>query len=140
MPNGPVVLLCEENRGDIGLIRAALEDCSTTVDLRVVAPGDDAIAFLQRRPPFAEAPTPSLLIADLYRAQPSVTERFVDYLDQHRPPGLPIVLLTASVDPRHRAELAKPWVAEYCVKPCDWGGYETLIARLVRRWVKRTTS
>ena len=137
MANRPAVLLFEDNLGDVGLISAALEDCSTGVDLHTVSAVDRAIAFLQRRTPFESAPTPSLVITDFYRAERIAAKRLLDYLEEHRTPGMPIVVLTASADPRHREACAKPWVAEYCVKPCEWGGYQTLIARLVRRWVKR---
>ena len=133
----PVVLLLDDNRGDAGLLSAALEDCSTGVELRVVTLVEDAIAFLERRAPYEDAPPPTLVITDVYRTPRPLAQRFLDYLEQHRAPGLPIVVLTAATDPRHRLECAKPWVAEYCVKPGEWSDYQTLVARLVRRWVKR---
>lgn len=138
MTHRPAVLLLEDNRGDVGLISAALEDCSTGVELHVVAAVDEAIAFLEHRAPFERAPRPSLVITDFYRTPRPLAQRFLDYLEQHRAPELPIVVLTAAADPRHRAQCAQPWVAEYCVKPCEWSDYQTLIARLIRRWVKRT--
>ncbi len=133
----PTVLLLEDNHGDIGLMSAALEDCSTGVDLRAVTVVDDAIAFLEGLGPFRGAPAPALVITDFYRTPHPLAQRFFDYLERHRTADMPIVVLTASTDPRHREQCAKPWVAEYCVKPCEWEDYQTLIARLVRRWVKR---
>lgn len=135
----PAVLLLEDNRGDVGLISAALEECSTGVDLHTVTAVDEAIAFLERRSPYQDAPSPSLVITDFYRTPLPVVQRFLGYLGQHRAPVLPIVVLTAAADPRHREACAQPWVVEYCVKPCAWGDYQSLIARLVRRWIKRRT-
>jgi len=137
MQDRPAVLLLEDNHGDVGLISAALEDCSIDIDLQAVTEVDDAIAFLERRSPYQAAPEPALVITDFYRTPQPLAQRFLGYVEQHRDPPIPIVVLTAAADPRHRRECAKPWVAEYCVKPSAWEDYQTLVARLVRQWVKR---
>ena len=59
------VLLVEDNPGDIRLVREAVRVCGLPVELNTVGDGEQALAFMFRKPPFEKAPTPDLILLDL---------------------------------------------------------------------------
>lgn len=61
----PQVLLVEDNVADILLLEEAVADAGVELDLRTVHNGDDALAYLHRRPPFENAPRPAFILLDL---------------------------------------------------------------------------
>jgi two-component system, chemotaxis family, response regulator Rcp1 len=63
-----VILLAEDDPGDQELTRRALQDDVLRVDLRIVGDGEEALDYLNRRGPFADAivaPRPDLILLDL---------------------------------------------------------------------------
>jgi two-component system response regulator len=60
-----VILLVEDNPGDVFMIREALEDAGIGHCLHVVSDGFQAMAFLRRQSQYAQAPRPDLVILDL---------------------------------------------------------------------------
>ena len=52
------ILLIEDNPGDVLLTREALQDGKVNNNLHSVKDGVEALAFLMRQPPFADAPRP----------------------------------------------------------------------------------
>ena len=59
------VLLVEDNPGDVRLTREALSDDKVACDFSVVGDGVEAMAFLRREGPYADAPRPDLILLDL---------------------------------------------------------------------------
>ncbi len=124
----PNVLLVEDNRGDVVLIREAMEEASLFGEVSIVRDGVESLDFLYRRGTHARAPRPDLIVLDL--KLPSKSGREV--LDEIRPDpslgAIPVVLLSSSAS---ELELARSYhlPAEcYLVKP---GTYEAYL-RIVR--------
>ena len=67
MPNTePIqILLVEDNPGDADLAVEALEESEVNNNLYHAKDGVEAMAFLRREDPYAEAPTPGLVLLDL---------------------------------------------------------------------------
>ena len=61
----PRILLVEDNPGDVLLTRIALEETGRPFALDVVRDGDEALAFIERQGPFANADRPDFVILDL---------------------------------------------------------------------------
>jgi two-component system, chemotaxis family, response regulator Rcp1 len=59
------VLLVEDNPGDVRLTREALRDGKVCSTLSVVSDGVEALAFLRREGPYADACRPDLILLDL---------------------------------------------------------------------------
>jgi CheY-like chemotaxis protein len=59
------VLLVEDNPGDVLLTTEALEEAKLHISMSVTSDGVEALDFLYRRGPYAEAPRPDLLLLDL---------------------------------------------------------------------------
>ena len=60
---GPDVLVVDDNQGFLRAARAVLGDAFR---VHTVESGRAAVAFLERRPPFAEAPRPAFVILDFH--------------------------------------------------------------------------
>ncbi len=58
------VLLVEDNPADVRMIREALAVSRIPHELHVVEDGEKALDFVRRRPPYAEAPAPDLMLVD----------------------------------------------------------------------------
>ena len=59
------ILLVEDSPDDIVLAKRAFRDQQMLEALSVVEDGEAALAFLRRQPPYADAPTPELILLDL---------------------------------------------------------------------------
>jgi chemotaxis family two-component system response regulator Rcp1 len=59
------ILLVEDNPGDVRLTQEAFKDGRIPVLMDVALDGEEAIFYLQRRPPCQTAPRPDLILLDL---------------------------------------------------------------------------
>src|SRR5437868_871592 len=64
-PARPVILLIEDNPGDVELLRLALRMADLDCDLTVLTDGGEAMAMVRRQGAYREAPEPDLAILDL---------------------------------------------------------------------------
>ena len=72
------VLVVDDNQGFVRAARAILEDIFA---VHTVENGADALAFLERRPPFGEAPRPAFVVLDFHLPDmdaPTVLRRLGD--------------------------------------------------------------
>jgi chemotaxis family two-component system response regulator Rcp1 len=91
------VLLVEDSHGDVALIQEAIKETPFAVQLHVVEDGAQALRFLRKEAPYADAPTPNLILLDLNLPRMSGHE----ILATMRRVGLhhiPVVILTSSSD------------------------------------------
>ena len=59
------ILLVEDDEGDILLTQEAFAESGFRLDMRVVRNGVEAMQYLHREPPYADAPRPDLVLLDL---------------------------------------------------------------------------
>lgn len=63
---GPVkILLVEDNRADVRLVRMALHEANLACEIEVAGDGDEAFAYLQQEGKYAGRPKPDLVLLDL---------------------------------------------------------------------------
>ena len=91
-----VILLVEDNPADVRMTREALKLAKIDHELHVAADGEQALAFIRREPPYADAPVPDLMLLDL--SIPRLDGHGV--LRELRPPRaerrFPVVVITGS--------------------------------------------
>ena len=90
------ILLVEDNRGDVRLVKEALRECPVRTFLSVASDGEQALAFLHRRAPFGEAPRPRLILLDLNLPRKDGREVLLDIKHDPGLKTIPIVVLTTS--------------------------------------------
>jgi len=90
------ILLVEDNPADVRMTKEAFAVAKIEGDLHVVTDGEQALAFLSRSAPYAEAPEPDLVLLDLSLPKidgHTVLERVQEMRSKRR---FPVVVLTGS--------------------------------------------
>lgn len=90
------ILLVEDDPGDVLITRRALDRAKISNTVHVVSDGDQAMQFLRREGPFADAPRPGLVLLDLNLPKMdgrSVLKEVKSDDDLRR---IPVVVLTTS--------------------------------------------
>jgi CheY-like chemotaxis protein len=90
------ILLVEDNPGDARLTREALAMSKVRNCLHHVRDGDEALAFLRHAGPFADAPTPDLVLLDLNLPRRHGREVLEDIKQDPDLMHIPVVILTSS--------------------------------------------
>jgi len=93
---GFVILLVEDNPGDVRLTREALKDKKIIHGLHVARNGIEAIAFLRREEKFRNAPRPDLIILDLDLPEKNGQEVLAEIKSDLTLKEIPVVVLTSS--------------------------------------------
>ncbi len=90
------VLLIEDDPGDVLMTREAFENFTVDNTLHVVGDGVEAMAFLRREGPYADAPTPDLVLLDLNLPRMDGREVLAAIKNDHALRQIPVVVLTTS--------------------------------------------
>ncbi|MBW1603727.1 response regulator [Streptomyces sp. JJ66] len=113
------VLLVEDDPGDELMTREAFEDNKIGNILHVVRDGEEALDFLYRRGPYADAPRPDLILLDLnlpkYDGR-QVLERIKADEDLGH---IPVVVLTTSSAEEDILRSYRLHASAYVTKPVD---------------------
>ncbi len=92
----PVVLLVEDNPGDVRLTIEALKEGGVSCQLEVARDGVDAMAFLRQEGPFVSAPRPDLVLLDLNLPKKSGFGVLAEIKADDRLRRIPVMVLTTS--------------------------------------------
>ena len=95
--NGPIeILLVEDNPGDERLTREALKEGKVYSNLHTCKDGVEAMDFLHRRAPYADAPRPDLILLDLNLPRKDGREVLAEVKADDGLKTIPVVILTTS--------------------------------------------
>jgi len=72
------ILLVEDNEADARYLQEVLSDIALPTSLYVVEDGQPALAFLRKHGPYVQAPTPDLVLLDLFLPVLSGQDVFVE--------------------------------------------------------------
>lgn len=89
-------LLVEDNPGDVRLTREALMECKLRNNLSVVGDGVEALAFLRREGPYADAVRPDVILLDLNLPKKGGREVLADIKADPDLRRIPVVIITSS--------------------------------------------
>jgi CheY-like chemotaxis protein len=90
------VLLVEDDEADALIIREAFEYYKIKNRLHLVTDGEQALRFLRRESPYADAPRPGLVLLDVNLPRRSGLEVLADLKADPALLMLPVVMLTSS--------------------------------------------
>jgi CheY-like chemotaxis protein len=113
MPKNPlIILLAEDNRADVFLVRRALEEVKLEHELHVAKDGEEAIRFIDDN-----AASTGLVLVDLNLPRVSGQEVLRHLQNNPRWASVPVIVLTSSDSPADRAEAARLGAKAYFRKP-----------------------
>jgi two-component system, chemotaxis family, response regulator Rcp1 len=129
------ILLVEDNPGDVRLTREALRDGRVRNTLHVAEDGVEAMAFLRREPPFADAPRPDVILLDLNLPRKNGREVLAEVKSDPELMRIPVVVLTTS-DDEHDVSRAYEYHANcYITKPVDLDRFLVVIRSIEDFWL-----
>ena len=136
-PATPVnVLLVEDNPADVELTRLSLEEAHVAHRLHVTQDGDQALAFLNRRAPYADAPRPDLTLLDLNLPRTDGRAVLAEIKKDESLKDIPVVVLTTSSSDRDISAAYKMHANSYITKPTGLDRWVELFRSINDFWFK----
>jgi CheY-like chemotaxis protein len=128
------ILLVEDREADIELTRQGLEEARFANQLHVARDGVEAMAFLRREGPFADAPRPDLILLDLNLPRKDGRELLAEIKAHEEFRLIPVVVLTTSKADRDVIEAYTKHVNAYMNKPVDFNQFIEVVRGITNYW------
>jgi len=125
----------EDNPGDIRLMREALREGKIANRVHEVRDGVEAMDFLHRREPFADAPRPDLILLDLNLPRKDGREVLAEIKADSDLRRIPVVVLTTSQAEEDVLRAYNLHANCYMTKPVDLGQFLRLVQSIERYWL-----
>ncbi len=129
------ILLVEDNPGDVRLTQEALKLGKVSNHLSVAEDGEQALAFLRREVPYAQAPTPDLILLDLNLPKKNGREVLEQIKADPRLKRIPVVILTVSEAEQDILKSYNLHANCYITKPVDLDRFLTVINSIEDFWL-----
>jgi len=105
------ILLVEDNEDDIILIRDSLEHADFKGSIRAVHDGEQALAYLQRKPPYQHVNRPTLILLDINLPKMNGLELLEHLKNESSMKSIPVVMVTTS---KNETDIERSFAAGAC--------------------------
>ncbi|NTU74933.1 MAG: response regulator [Anaerolineaceae bacterium] len=129
-----VILLVEDNPGDIRLTREAIHEGNIVCDLHVAVDGEEALAFLRKEAKFANVPTPDLVLLDLNLPKINGWEVLSEMKTDQNIKKIPVVVLTTSKAEEDILAMYSLHANCFITKPVDFDQFFTIVQSIKDFW------
>ena len=119
----PVILLAEDNPGDVLLVQKALQQHHILHRLYVVHDGAEALAWVALIGEPGGTPRPDLLLLDLNLPKFDGRQILTEFRKHPGCSQSPVIAVTSSDAPKDRARMAELGVARYFRKPLEFDAF-----------------
>jgi len=135
LPSRPAeILLVEDNSADVRLTREALREGKLHNKLHVATDGVDAMAFLRREGPYADAVRPDLILLDLNLPKKDGREVLEDIKADASLRSIPVVILTSSKAEQDILRAYDLHANCYVTKPVDLDQFIHVVKSIEQFW------
>lgn len=134
-----VILLVEDNPGDIRLAQEMLKDSTARVDLKVVRDGVQAMKYLRKEEEYKDSPTPDLVLLDLNMPKKDGREVLIGIKNDPDLKRIPVIVLTVS---SAEIDILRAYDAHancYIVKPLDLERFRQVMQSIEIFWFSTAT-
>jgi CheY-like chemotaxis protein len=131
-----VILLVEDNPGDVRLTKEVFKQSRIRNSLHVVNDGEEAMSFLRREGEYADAPRPGLILLDLNMPKMDGREVLNAVKDDESLRRIPIVVLTTSEAEEDVYNAYNLHANAYIRKPVDLDAFMEVIRMLEDFWLE----
>ncbi len=124
------VLIVEDDLGDVALVQSAFAEHSAACQLHHGADGGEALAFLRRQPPYADAPRPDLIMLDLNMPRVDGRQALTAIKADDDLKSIPTIVFTTSAA---AADVAASYTAHanaYVTKPINLDDYDRVVMQI----------
>ncbi len=134
--NEPVqILLVEDSPSDAFLTTEALKESKKPIQIHIVEDGVQALEFLQRKGPYANAPRPDLILLDLNLPRKDGREVLAEVKTDPALSSIPIVILTSSGAEQDISKAYDLHANCYLLKPADFTTFKQMVKLLEDFWL-----
>ena len=129
------ILLVEDNPGDVRLTREALKEGKVRNNLHVAQDGVEALQFLRREGPHAQATRPDIILLDLNLPKLDGRQVLAEIKKDDRLRRIPVVVLTTS---KAEEDIVKSYNLHancYITKPVDLTQFITVVRTIENFWL-----
>ena len=142
MKGRALILLCEDSREDVFLVRNAFAKAGLSHAIVEARNGQQAVNYLSGSGLYADRekhPLPDLVLLDLRMPLMDGFE-VLEWLKTRGDLGwLPVVVLSASDSPADRESARKLGAHDYLLKPREWEDLVKAVQELHDRWITKTS-
>jgi CheY-like chemotaxis protein len=124
------VLLVEDDPGDVMLVREAFEDHKVGNILSVLSDGVEAMQFVRREGPYAQAARPDLILLDLNMPRKNGTEVLAEIKGDPNLSTIPVVILTTSEAEADILRAYQLHANAYITKPVDFQSFSEIVRQI----------
>lgn len=132
-----IVLLVEDNAGDVRLTQEAFRDADPSIKLHVTTDGVEAMAFLRREGVYADAPRPDFILLDLNLPKRDGREVLADIKQDDGLKTIPTVILTTSEAETDIQTSYQLQANCYLSKPVQLEAFEGLVKSINDFWLTK---
>jgi len=125
------ILLVEDNPGDVALFEEAVEVCRLPVRVHTVDHGLEALQFLRRQGPFADAPRPDMVVLDLNLPVMNGREVLAEMMADPQLQRMPVAVLSTSAIDQDACALCPPGRSLYFSKTDDFLRLQDIVRQIV---------
>ena len=129
------ILLVEDNPGDVRLTIEALKEGKVRNRLSVARDGVEALAFLRRESPHADASRPDLILLDLNLPKKDGREVLAEVKEDARLRRIPVVVLTTSKAEEDILRTYDLHANCYITKPVDLEQFISVVRSIDDFWL-----
>jgi CheY-like chemotaxis protein len=128
------ILLVEDNPGDVRLTQEALRGGKVVNHLHVAEDGEKALEFLRREGPYANVPTPDLILLDLNLPKKDGREVLAEIKHDPDLRKIPVVVLTTSKAEEDICRSYRLSCNCYVTKPVDLERFMEVVKSIEDFW------
>ncbi len=129
------ILLAEDSPGDVRLTKEALKEAKIHNRLHVANDGVEALAFLRKEGPYADAPTPDLILLDLNMPRKDGREVLGEVKTDDDLKRIPVVILTTSEAEQDIVKTYDLHANCYITKPVDLDQFMEVVRKIEDFWL-----
>lgn len=134
--NAPIdILLVEDSPGDVRLTQEALAEGKIRTNLHVATDGEQALQFLRRQEPYADAPRPDLIMLDLNLPRVDGREVLANIKADSSLRLIPVVVLTTSSANEDIHRVYGLNANCYITKPVDYDQFIRVVRSIEDFWL-----
>ena len=120
------ILLAEDNRGDVLLVRESLREHRIKHELYVVRDGQEALDYVGRMGGTDEVPYPDLILLDLNLPKVDGSTVLGELRQHPESARVPVIVVTSSDSAKDKERMAQFGISCYFRKPTEYEDYMQL--------------
>ncbi len=129
------ILVCEDNLGDVYIIRNSLQNSLTKYNLDHVANGEAAMNYLKRKGVYEGVSRPDLILLDLNLPKKPGFEILQEIKTHPDLKTIPVVILTSSKSDQDMVKSYELYSSGFVTKPSDFDEFVSAIRKIENYWL-----